>query len=203
MLTKITLIRHGQTQWNHTKRYLGHTDIDLDATGKEQALRTQKKLKREEFHKIYSSDLKRAANFAKIVFKGKEIFTTPDLRELNFGLFEGKTHDEIMNAHKYIYSQWLSSPFKTTVPDGEQLKDFKQRITNIFKKIIADNSGLSIGVVTHAGPIRIILNHVMNKQDIWEPLPKLASIHIVEHDANIMNIVTFNDTTHLTNLLFL
>lgn len=198
MLTKITLIRHGQTQWNHAKRYLGNTDIDLDTTGEEQALKTKKKFENEKFDKIFSSDLKRARHFAKIVFYEKKIHETPSLRELNFGLFEGKTHDEIMSAHEYIYSRWLNNPFKTIIPDGERLKDFSSRILSIFDELLTDNRGLSIAVVTHAGPIRIILNHITGKREIWEPLPKLASIHVIEHDGNKTHVVTFNDTTHLT-----
>lgn len=194
MLTKITLIRHGQTRWNNKKRYLGCTDIDLDAIGKKQAIKTKKKLENEEFNTIYSSDLKRAYHFAEIIFKKQVIHKTPDLRELNFGIFEGKTHEEIMSTHGLIYNQWLNNPFKIQIPDGEGLREFKTRITKVFEKIISGHKGESIGIVTHAGPIRIILNDIMKKQDVWEPLPKLASIHMIEHDGNKTKIVTFNRT---------
>lgn len=198
MLTKITLIRHGQTQWNSKKRYVGHTDIDLDATGKKQAQATRKKIKGETFHKIYSSDLKRTSHFARIVFEKKKIHKLPQLRELNFGIFEGKTHRKIMFAHACLYTRWLNNPFKTNIPKGESLKNFKARVVKVFYKIIADNKGKSIGIVTHAGPIRIILNHITKKKDMWEPLPKLASIHVIECVRQQIKIVTFNDTSHLT-----
>lgn len=192
MLTKITLIRHGQTRWNHKKKYLGHTDIDLDAIGKKQAIKTKKKLENKEFNTIYSSDLKRAYHFAEIVFKKHIICKTPDLRELNFGIFEGKTHEEIMSTHGLIYSQWLDNPFKINIPNGESLAEFKVRIKKTFQKIISGHKGESIGIVTHAGPIRIILNNIMKKQNVWEPLPKLAGIHMIEHDGNKTKIVTLN-----------
>lgn len=189
MLTKITLIRHGQTLWNDKKRYLGHTDIDLDQTGKRQAQALRKRIKNENFHKIYSSDLKRAHHFAKIIFKENKVHKLAELRELNLGLFEGKTHEEVMAAHTHIYTQWLNNPFKTNIPEGESLKDFQTRVIRIFYVIIADNEGRNIGIVTHAGPIRIILNHIMKNDNVWEPLPELASIHRIEYTKEEVRII--------------
>ncbi len=198
MLTKITLIRHGQTRWNNKKRYLGHSDIDLDMMGKKQAQATKRRIKNEAFHKIYSSDLKRAYHFAEILFKEKNVHKLPQLRELNFGIFEGKTHQEIMSSSALIYTQWLNNPFKTDIPDGESLKSFKTRIIKAFLKIITDNKGKAVCIVTHAGPIRIILNHIAKKNNIWEPLPRLASIHMIEYTGREAKITTLNDTSHLT-----
>jgi len=96
MITRLILIRHGMTDWNKEKKYCGRRDIPLSDEGKNQALKLSRKLKSVNFDGVYSSDKKRAIQTARIIFKGLRITKIKGLKELDFGVFEGLTHEEIM-----------------------------------------------------------------------------------------------------------
>jgi len=122
MSTKVILIRHGETDWSYQKRYCGFTDIDLNEKGRQQARRLLKRLSKEKIHKVYSSDMKRTLQFAKTVFKDLPVEELLDLREMNFGIFEGLTYKDIMEKYPKVYREWLGNPLDIIVPRGESLK---------------------------------------------------------------------------------
>lgn len=197
MTTKLLLIRHGETVWNRNKRYSGYIDIDLSRKGRAQAKKLQQRLKGEQVDKIYSSDRKRAIQTAKIIFKNFPIEKIGDLREVHFGIFEGLTYDEILKRHPVAYRNWLKDPFKTAIPKGENLKDFKKRIIKAVKKIISLNKGKTVAVVCHGGSISILMNHLLKSKKFWHKIPKSASLSIVEYKNGKTRIKLFNDTSHL------
>lgn len=197
MFTKLILIRHGETNLNLQKRYLSDTDIDLNKKGREQAKRLRQRLAKEKIHKVYSSDNKRALNFAKIAFRGFPIEKSPKLREINFGIFEGMNHAEIMKKYPEIYNNWLSNPFATVIPKSENLNNFRKRIIKIFKEIVSLNRNKTIAIVTHAGPIRIIISDILKLKKNWKITPALASITIIQYKRAKFEIMLLNDTTYL------
>jgi broad specificity phosphatase PhoE len=197
MPTRLILIRHGQTEWNLKKRYVSFTDIDLDTKGRDEAKCLRQKLSNEKIYKVYVSDSKRAINFAKIAFRGFIIEKISDFREMNFGIFEGMTYREIMKKYPKIYNRWLNNPFNTVIPKAESLSNFKKRILKIFKKIVSVNRNRTLAIVTHAGPIRIIINDILKSRNIWDITPDLASINIIEFKRGKANITLLNDTDYL------
>ena len=107
MVTQLVLIRHGITEWNKDARYCGYKDVSLSSQGKAQAERLASALKSFEFHRIYSSDRKRALQTSRIIFNGAKIIKVEALREINFGCLEGLTHEEIMKKYADAYEKWL------------------------------------------------------------------------------------------------
>lgn len=180
MPTKIFLIRHGLTQWNLEKRYISFTDLNLIEEGIIQAKKVKARLERERVEKAYCSDSLRASNFSEIVFERKIIEKRPELREMNFGIFEGLRYGEIMKKYPVIYRDWLKDPLNTDIPEGEGLREFKKRILASFSKIISENRNKNLGIVTHAGPIRIIITDILKTKNFWEVKIDLASIHLIE-----------------------
>jgi len=197
MSTKLILIRHGSTHWNLKKRYCGFTDLGLNADGKKQARKLYKRLKDNPIHKIYSSDRKRAIQTARIIFRSSKLEKMPDLREMHFGVFEGLTYDEIMKRHPIIYKRWMEDPYNITIPKGEKMHEFKRRVINAFKKIIALNINKTVAVVCHGGAISVFLNHILGSKNFWKQIPKLASFSIVEYKKGKPKIKLFNDIAHL------
>lgn len=181
MSTKIILIRHAQTEWNQEKRYLGRTDIGLSPEGIKQAQGLSQQLKKEKIHKAYSSDAKRALHSAELCLEGFAIEKTPELREINFGVFEGLTHQQIIAEHPQVYRQWLKDPLKTAIPEGEKFTDFQKRVLNTLETIISGNNHKTIAIVTHAGPIKVILNNIMPAKNIWKIYVQIASINIINY----------------------
>jgi len=200
MATKLILIRHGATDWNLKKRYCGLTDIGLNETGKAQARCLHKRLKKELIHKVYSSDRKRAFQTAKIIFKGREIEKITELEEMGFGRFEGLTYSETMKKFKRVYKKWLKDPFGVTIPDGENLEDFKKRVIRTIKNIILINKNKTVAIVSHGGPLGIFLNYILKSRDFWKQIPASASLSIVECTNGKLKIKLLNDTSHLGSL---
>jgi broad specificity phosphatase PhoE len=196
-MTKVILIRHGQTNWNLRKKYCGFTDLCLNMRGKKQAEKLRLRLKNELVHKVYSSDRRRAFQTAKIIFKGAGIEKVGDLREMSFGIFEGLSYKEILRKHPLLYKKWLKRPFNVTIPNGENPLDFKKRIMRAFRKITLHNKGKTVAVVCHGGTISVILNHSLKSNDFWKRIPASASLNIIEYKNSKVKIKLFNDTSHL------
>jgi len=197
MITKLILIRHGQTEWNLKKRYCGYIDLELNKNGKLQAGKLHKKMKCQVVHKIYASDRKRAIETAKIVFKNQHIKILPGLREIHFGVFEGLNHDEILEKYPQIYKKWLKDPYCITIPKGENLNIFKRRVVSAIKKIVKENLGKTVAVVCHGGAISIFINHLLKSKDFWTQIPKSTGLSIIEFERDKAKVKVFNDVSHL------
>jgi broad specificity phosphatase PhoE len=182
MKTKFILIRHGRTQWNREDKYLSYTDIDMDEYGVGQIKETAKSINLDEIDAVYSSDLRRAVHTAEIIFKKREIVKKPELREMNFGVFEGLTHEEILEKYSEVYTRWLNDPYSIRIPNGDYLPEYIERVCNCMSAIASENKGCAIAVTAHAGPIRVILNKISNQKNFWGTLPPSGSVHVVEYE---------------------
>lgn len=199
MSTKVILIRHGETDWSYQKRYCGFTDIDLNEKGRQQARRLLKRLSKEKIHKVYSSDMKRTLQFAEIVFKDLPAEEMLDLREMNFGIFEGLTYKDIMEKYPKVYREWLGNPLDIIVPRGESLKTLARRVRKALKRILSQNSDKKVAVFTHGGPIRVILCDILelDLKEVWKIEQGLASISIIEFVEGRGKVHLLNDISYL------
>jgi len=196
MPTKIILIRHGETYLSLKRVYYGKTDTFLTANGRRQAEKVGKYLLGKDIDRVYSSNLKRAFNFAKIAFGGFFIERSPELREIDFGIFERLTHKRIMRKYPREYSRWLNDPFASVIPRGDHLGDFRKRVRFFLKKIIRENLNKTLAVVTHAGPIRIILNDIIKPENIWSFKVDLASVNIINYTGGKPEVEVVNHTLY-------
>ncbi len=197
MATKLILIRHGETLWNAQKRYCGSTDIGLSAKGKKQARRLKEKLNGMNIHKIYTSGRKRAIQTSRIILNGAKIIKVEALREINFGVLEGLTHEEIMKKYTDVYKKWLKDPFKNRIPGAESISAFKKRIQAAIRKIACISYGKTVAIVCHGGVISIFVSNMLKSRNFWRYIPSAASMTIVEYKKGVPRIKLFNDTAHL------
>ncbi|MFH0839374.1 MAG: histidine phosphatase family protein, partial [Candidatus Omnitrophota bacterium] len=159
-MTRLLLIRHGETKYNLNRCYCGLSDPPLNASGISQAESLSGQLKDFDIALVYSSDLKRTMQTAEIVFPVHQIKTMPEFREFNFGVFEGLNYTEIAEKYPGFYHDWLINPLHVSIPKGERFTDFKNRVNNALSLVISLNRNKTIALVTHSGPIRLILCEV-------------------------------------------
>lgn len=197
MITQLVLIRHGMTEWNKDMRYCGYKDVGLNSQGKAQAERLASGLRSFEFHRIYSSDRKRALQTSRIVFNGAKIIKAEALREINFGCLEGLTHEEIMEKYADAYEKWLKDPFKNCIPGAEPMAAFKKRVQLAIRKIACINRGKTIAITCHGGVIGIFVSGILKSKNFWRYVPSSASVTIVEYKRGRPSVKLFNDTAHL------
>jgi len=180
MPTTLYLIRHGITEWNQKGIYCGRIDVPLSNEGKLQAAKLAHKLQKVNFDKIYCSNKKRAMQTAKIVFKNAPIILRPQLREVNFGVMEGLTYEQILQKYPAAYQKWFKSPYSHPMPKAEGLNAFKKRIEKAIYGIVKSNKGKTIAVVCHGGSISIFLTRILKNKKFWEYIPSPATATIVD-----------------------
>lgn len=153
------LLRHGEPEI--TKVYLGRTDARLSQTGHEQVAQALEKNYGWEL--IVSSPLQRCLNTAIKYSEAWQIplITLTELQEYNFGLWDGKTFDEIYQQSPQRVESFWAKPDTNPPPDAENLDNFKQRLEIAYTKLEM-RAEQQILVITHAGVIRGILGHLLN-----------------------------------------
>ncbi|MGM0420090.1 MAG: alpha-ribazole phosphatase [Bacillota bacterium] len=164
-IKELTIIRHGETEWNKAGRYQGQLDVELNQKGREQAEKAASYLSQKEMELFISSDLSRARQTAEIIaaevrIKAEEILQFSGLRELDFGTWEGQRFEEIKADQPEALSAWIQDPLKNPPPEGEGLLDFQERIQEVFRQILA-RPEKKIAVVTHGGVVLVYLASVL------------------------------------------
>jgi broad specificity phosphatase PhoE len=183
------LIRHGETVWNQQKRYFGASNIGLSSNGIKQGKSLRLELKGVCVDYVYSSGSRRTYDFACLIFPGHRINKTRGLRELGFGVFEGRTHAQLMNECPDIYSRWLKDPYNVRIPKGENFPSFRNRVLNALRRIIRKSGANTVAVVTHGGPIRIILGVIFKSRILHRFMPGLATVNIIKFTKGKASLV--------------
>jgi len=151
-MTKILLARHGETDWNLEHRWQGQSDTPLNDTGRSQARALAQELAAESIDAVYSSDLIRAHETARLIAepRGLQVIAIRDLRERSFGSVEGLTTDEIQARYPGIELPWS---------DGETREAMAARVLGALHRIAETHPDAHVLVVSHGGPLRAVLTH--------------------------------------------
>lgn len=200
-MVRLILIRHGQTDYSSQNRYCGFSNPPLNDKGIWQAEKLAVRLKDTKTDKVYSSDLIRAYQTANIIFGDNPIEKTPDLREMNFGLFEGLKYEQLVGNYPELYGDWVDNPEKIKTPNGEGLGDLSKRVEQRLSFIISQHEDRTLAVVTHSGPIRIVLCKAL-KFDLkmfWQIEQQFCALNIIDYAEKAQpRVVKMNDASHLS-----
>ena len=152
----LQLIRHGATPGNLERRYIGRTDEGLSDQGREQILALKERLRPAD--RIFVSPMLRTRQTAELLFPDQEHTLVPGFEETDFGIFEGKTADEL--STEPAYQAWVDAMCMTPIPGGEAVEDFRRRYCENFQKILSElPDGSSAALVIHGGGIMAVLEH--------------------------------------------
>ncbi|MBA5851610.1 histidine phosphatase family protein [Clostridium sp. cel8] len=204
METELLLIRHGQTSWNKLGKYQGSSDIELSEEGIIQAKYLKKHLKGK-FDCIYTSPLKRAIKTAEIIASNskKTPIIVNDLREINFGKWEGLTLKQIYSEYKDEYLKWQNDPGNASLPKGEISLEYAcKRSKNALMNIVRKNKQKKIVVVAHGGILKAALVGLFNLDPLMYHkfiLSNTSVTKILLNDNLDPIIYSINDTSHLPN----
>ena len=183
--TRIYLIRHGQVAGFDQARYNGQTDVALTDLGVEQYHVMKERLADKKISACYSSDLSRCAIGADIICSqyGIEPVKRRELRELNVGLWEGMTWQEIQSKWPNQWQARLADLVNYRVPQGENPLDVQARLLPVIREIVQRHCGQEILVVGHGGVNRIVLLDA-----IGAPLSAMFNI---EQSYGCLNIIDY------------
>lgn len=172
--TEVVFIRHGETNMNSLNLYFGHLDPELNEKGKEQLEKSRKLLKKMEkdIYKIFCSPLKRCVQSLEILKIPKKIKKEylDEFKEMNFGVFEGKTYKQIKNEYPELVEKMTLDWKYFKVPEGESLFELQKRTIKKLEELINENKGKKILIVAHAGVIKVILSYYLyeNLDGYWK-----------------------------------
>lgn len=199
---RLILIRHGDTAWFEQGRYMGTTDLSLNQRGIKQAHAISQALCIEELDIIYSSTLSRASTTAKIIAKKHAVSHLKDTRlnELSFGDWEGLTFTEITTKYTDQWKQWQKDLENFSPPQGENVGEFKDRVLSSLSSIVEDLGDQTVAMVSHGGPIKVILLHALGTtfKSFWRLKVNQGSISMVEYHKGGPLVSMINQTTHLS-----
>ena len=197
---RLILVRHGATEWSAALRYQGWSDVPLSPEGLEQARLLAERLRAEAVAGVYSSDLARALDTAgQIAAQHRlSVVSLPDLREANFGRWEGLTFEEISRQDHQLAAAWAADPARIAPPDGETVVQVIERMNRAVRRIEAELGEGTAVAVTHGGAIRAFLCHVLGvpAERLWQFQVDAGSITVLEfHPAGAI-LSRLNDTCH-------
>ncbi|NIR79949.1 MAG: histidine phosphatase family protein [Gemmatimonadetes bacterium] len=193
-MNAVVLIRHGATELNEADCYQGSSDPPLSERGRRQARRLWRRLSGavDGVHSVWTSDLRRARETAMLAFPDLPRREDPRLRELDFGAFEGATHEENRARHGDAFLDWIAAPGRADPPDGEPLEAFRRRIRSWIDEAAAPPDPVA---VTHGGPIRMILS-ILTGVDFarlrWAGIPPATPIRL-ERRRSSWRLATASD----------
>ena len=200
-MTTLYLVRHGETEWNNTNRYQGDRDIPLNAKGEEQAGKIACRLRKVDLDAVFSSDLGRAAETARAINAGRNLpfFMRRGLREMNYGLWEGLTKEEIMERYLPAWRDYQQDSLEARVPEGETYQDVLARVRKVLDEIAEKLPEGTAALVGHSGSLRAVIFHAleMNPRNRWRLRLANVSLSVVTYGAGVGELLLFNDTCHL------
>ena len=161
----IVLLRHGETAYNEQHRYQGISDVPLSERGRAK-LRADDNAPDE----VIVTPLCRTKQTAAILFPNAKQIVCDDLREMDFGDFEGRTYDEMKDDA--AYGAWLDSGGETACPNGESRAAFCERVCHAFEACVDEASARGealLVIVAHGGTQMAALSRfVLPHRDYYE-----------------------------------
>ncbi|MCA8944460.1 MAG: histidine phosphatase family protein [Planctomycetes bacterium] len=158
MTRRLFMVRHGETVGASSIRFYGATDLELDELGRDQVGRLGPLIASERFEAVVHSPLIRARQSAAILLESLQeppaiVESEPSFRELDFGVFEGMTIDEIENADPAWFEEWQAGR-ATEFPGGDSIAGFRARVSAAFRDVIARHPDGDLLVVAHKGVLK-------------------------------------------------
>jgi len=178
-LSRLLMVRHGETELNSAERLWGRTDVKLDALGLKQAERLRERLAEERIDAIYSSSLKRALVTAEIIACKHQlkVITCAELREVDFGQLEGLTINEVDQRYPEVTESRMKRSLEMKYPGGDSFLEFN-------------------------GVLRILICRLLDidLRFLWQLHLDLASLSMLETNQQGVILKSLNDVSHLTQL---
>jgi probable phosphoglycerate mutase len=202
MMTRIILVRHGQTEWNRVERFRGRADVPLNETGLVQAEATGKRIAAEwRPSAIYSSPLSRAVKTAEIIAGHFDLAVKvhPGLIDIDYGQWQGLTPDEVREHWAKMIDDWYNKPASMHIPGGETLEQLRSRALGAIDELAARHRNQTIVVVGHTVINRIILLGVLGLSNdrFWRLRQDTCAINCFEAGGGDFTLVSLNDSCHL------
>jgi len=200
-MVKVILIRHGETDWNKEQIFRGRIDVALNEVGLAQARTVQATLKDVQINAIYSSPLSRALETARVVGEGRncEIRIEEGFIDIDFGRWQGLSHQKVKEDYKDLYEMWLSKPQMVTFPEGESLEEVQKRSMKALEKVIKKHPEETLAIISHRVLNKVLLCSILGLElsHFWYIKQDTCALNRFEYKDDKYYLTLLNDTCHL------
>jgi probable phosphoglycerate mutase len=204
-ITRLYLVRHGQSAGNAEGRFGGHGPTPLSKLGEKQAKLTGETLKKEGISAIYSSDLLRAVQTAQPL---ADLINAPinedaAFRERHVGVLEGLTFDESKRQFPKDYYALVNRNIHHVITNGESYRQLLRRTSGVLWEILRRHQGEKVAIFSHTGAICFMTLHLMGaihrstKQTPWLVTSNCGINRFEVRGRNNVRVLSINDTRHL------
>jgi len=204
-LVKVILVRHGETDWNLSRRIQGgNSDTQLNQRGRQQAESLALRLKPEKIQVIYSSPLQRARDTALAIahYHQLPVEVEPSLKEIEVGALEGMPIADVGKRLSELLVTYKQGDELPRLPGGESVAEVQQRVWSTIQRLVDKHRGGVLVVVSHYFSVLTAICSVINL-----PLSQITrlrlnpgSISIITFDEQTPRLILFNDTCHLASI---
>lgn len=183
MRKRLYLVRHGATDYNDLGVYFGKTDCSLNGEGVRQGKSLGYSLSDIHFDEIFTSPMKRCVDTARFISTEMKPIVLDELKELDFGVWEGLNYKQCMELYPEVFTEWSSNLKNTAPPEGEHYLDFYERIREFYKSKLSGKEG-SILIVAHKGVLQMLASILLAGDDslFWNINFQLGKYSIVDKD---------------------
>ena len=207
-VTKLFLVRHGQSAGNAEGRFGGHGPTPLSPLGEQQAERTARVLAKEGITAIYSRDLPRAVQTARPLADLMDIpvIQSRAFRERHVGVLEGLTFDESKAEYPDDYYALVNRNIHHVITEGESYRDLLRRITVELRSILRNNPGGRIAIYSHTGAICFMTLYLLGainrntRQTPWIVTSNCGINRFEVRGPRNVRVLALNDTRHLSQI---
>ena len=175
-MTRLILIRHGETDWNAEGRWQGQIDVPLNENGRKNAREMAQSLEGVGIQAIYSSDLMRALETAQALGEaaGLDVQTDARLREIHQGDWQGMLVTEIQERYNQRFEQRMQDPWAVAPPGGETVVQVQERVFRALDDILQKHTDETVAIVAHGFVIALLRVRLEGRptEQIWDLIPK-------------------------------
>jgi broad specificity phosphatase PhoE len=203
-ILRIVQVRHGETDWNRSRRFQGQSDVPLNETGRAQAKALALTLRQEPIKAIYSSPISRAIETARAInrYHQASIEQRDGLMEMDLGDFEGLYPRDLMEEQPEFLRTWLENPASVRMPNGETLEEVQTRAWAVVEEIAKTHHEGLVLLCGHNFVNLTILCKILglNIAHFRRLRQSLGAINTIERGRGLYSLVCINDTCHLKGI---
>lgn len=207
-VTRLYLVRHGQSGGNVEGTFGGHSPTPLSKLGKKQAETTANALCKEKIDVVYSSDLIRAVQTAEPLAEklGLEVNKTSAFRERDVGVLEGLTFNESKEKYPKDYYALVNRKINHKITEGESYRHLLKRGTGALKEILNTHMGKKVVIYSHTGAICYLTLYLIGainrytKQTPWLVTSNCGINRFEIRGRSNVRVLAINDTRHLLKM---
>lgn len=202
-MTRILLVRHGHVDWIAPERFRGRAELPLSKQGQQQARALARRIADTwKVEAIYTSPLSRCIDTGAAIAhsSGAPAQVLEDLADIDYGLWQGLTHDEARQRWPQEHRAWQEAPDLAAIPGGESLAEVLVRGTKVLRHVLQYSAGKTLVLVGHDSINRVLLLQALGLplSRYWNLKQEPCCLNEIVVEETVFTLHRMNEGCHLS-----